>query len=185
VDGVLLVGSTPVSSTEKGQHSSPRYEFFQQIVKCSNRAPLRAGVQRKHLSWTGTGTRNVRHLAAHGLPVMAGSSLPVTCARRPSRCRQRARCGSGLCRLRRRRQLRFPRLETIQCMVERRKGGESGVKWVQSYRGDDFWKAYERYLAKDCGNPPCAQPYAQAVAARVNDIFPTRSRTCSVWSRIP
>ena len=35
----------------------------------------------------------------------------------------------------------FHGLETIQCMVERRKGGESGVKWVQAYRGDKFWQA--------------------------------------------
>jgi hypothetical protein len=28
-------------------------------------------------------------------------------------------------------------------MVERRKGGESGVKWLQAYQGDAFWKAYE------------------------------------------
>ena len=32
-------------------------------------------------------------------------------------------------------------LETMQCMVERRKGGESGVKWLQAYRGDAFWQA--------------------------------------------
>jgi hypothetical protein len=34
-------------------------------------------------------------------------------------------------------------LETLQCMVERRKGGETGVDWVQAYRGDNFWKAHE------------------------------------------
>ena len=28
-------------------------------------------------------------------------------------------------------------------MVERRKGGETGVEWVQTYRDDAFWKAYE------------------------------------------
>ena len=28
-------------------------------------------------------------------------------------------------------------------MVERRKGGESGVEWLQAYRGDNFWQAYE------------------------------------------
>jgi hypothetical protein len=30
----------------------------------------------------------------------------------------------------------FHGLETIHCMVERRKGGETGVEWLQTYRGD-------------------------------------------------
>mgnify|MGYP001593590173 CR=1 FL=1 len=33
----------------------------------------------------------------------------------------------------------FHALETIQCMVERRKGGETGVKWIQAYRGESFY----------------------------------------------
>jgi len=33
-------------------------------------------------------------------------------------------------------------LETIQCMVERRAGGETGVDWLQAYRGESFWQAY-------------------------------------------
>jgi hypothetical protein len=40
----------------------------------------------------------------------------------------------------------FHGLETIQCMVERRKGGETGVKWLQAYDRDDFWKAHEAGL---------------------------------------
>jgi hypothetical protein len=35
----------------------------------------------------------------------------------------------------------FHALETIQCMAERRKGGETGVAAVQAYRGDALWKA--------------------------------------------
>jgi hypothetical protein len=35
-------------------------------------------------------------------------------------------------------------LEAVQCMVERRKGGETGVEWLQAYRGDNFWKAHEQ-----------------------------------------
>ena len=35
----------------------------------------------------------------------------------------------------------FHGLETLQCMLERRKGGEVGVRWLQAYRGDKFWDA--------------------------------------------
>src|SRR4030081_2388605 len=40
----------------------------------------------------------------------------------------------------------FHGLETIQCMVERRKGGETGVESLQTYRGDSFWKAHQEGL---------------------------------------
>ena len=39
----------------------------------------------------------------------------------------------------------FHALEAMQCMVERRKGGETGVKAVQLIEGDAVWKAGERW----------------------------------------
>ena len=38
----------------------------------------------------------------------------------------------------------FHALETLQCMVERRAGGETGVKAVQAVWGDAVWGAIDR-----------------------------------------
>ena len=34
----------------------------------------------------------------------------------------------------------FHALETLQCMVERRKGGETGINGVRCFEGDSVWK---------------------------------------------
>jgi len=35
----------------------------------------------------------------------------------------------------------FHALETLQCMLDRRKGGETGVAWVEVLKGDAVWQA--------------------------------------------
>jgi hypothetical protein len=97
----------------------------------------------KHLSWNWEWARKMYDTSREmGFAFMAGSSLPVTW-RTPSiemplgaRIREAlCVCYGGVD------SYDFHGLETIQCMVERRKGGESGVKWVQAYRGPSFWDA--------------------------------------------
>ncbi|MBI3698069.1 MAG: hypothetical protein HY238_24935 [Acidobacteria bacterium] len=146
VDGVVLVGEHgKYPRNEKGQTRYPRYEFFQEIVKVfrsSGRAvPL---FNDKHLSWNWEWAREMYDTARElKFPFMAGSSLPVTW-RTPSvemplgaKIREAmCVCYGGVD------SYDFHGLETIQCIVERRQGGETGVKWLHAYRGDRFWQAY-------------------------------------------
>jgi hypothetical protein len=146
VDGVLLIGEHgDYPTSEKGQRLYPRYEFFQEIVavyRSSGRcAPL---FNDKHLSWRWDWAQEMVDVSRElGFPFMAGSSLPVTW-RTPSidlpfgaRVREALCIGYGGVD-----SYDFHALETLQCMVERRAGGEHGVQWLQAYRGDAFWKAH-------------------------------------------
>lgn len=147
VDGVMLVGEHGrYPRNEKGQTQYPRYEFFREVIKVyesSGRAvPL---FNDKHLSWNWEWAREMYDTARRmKFPFMAGSSLPVTwrtpSLEMPDGVRVREAmcvCYGGVD------SYDFHGLETIQCMVERRAGGESGVEWVQAYRGENFWKAHQ------------------------------------------
>ena len=56
----------------------------------------------------------------------------------------------------------FHALEGLQCMVERRRGGETGVKAVQMLEGDAVWKAGEegRYSKELLACRPLPQRHA-------------------------
>jgi hypothetical protein len=147
VDGVVLVGEHGrYRRNEKGQTLYPRYEFFQQIVKVFKDGGRSVPVfNDKHLSWSWERAKEMYDTARTlGFPLMAGSSLPVTW-RTPSveiplgaRIREAmCVCYGGVD------SYDFHGLETLQCMVERRHGGETGVKWLQAYRGEAFWKAHQ------------------------------------------
>lgn len=147
VDGVILVGEHgKYPRNEKGQTQYPRYEFFKKIVdvyKSSGRSvPL---FNDKHLSWNWDWAKEMYDTSREmKFAFMAGSSLPVTW-RTPSlemplgsRIREAVCVAYGGVD-----SYDYHALETLQCMVERRKGGETGVKWLQAYRGDAFWKALD------------------------------------------
>jgi hypothetical protein len=144
VDGVLLIaehGDYP--DNEKGQKLYPRYEFFREIVKVfedSGRGvPL---FNDKHLSWKWEWAREMHDTSRRiGSPFMAGSSPPVTWRTPSIDIPHGAPVREALCV--------FGgwidggdihAFETLQCMIERRKGGESGVRSVRAYRGENFWK---------------------------------------------
>jgi len=69
----------------------------------------------------------------------------------------------------------FHGLETIQCMVERRRGGEAGVKWIQAYRGPAFWDAlrdgvWSRELMESA---LCRSHTLTPARPTFNDVFPS------------
>jgi hypothetical protein len=182
VDGVVLVGEHGhYPKNEKGQTKYPRYEFFRQIVdvyRASNRAvPLFSD---KHLSWNWDWAKEMYDTSrAMKFPFLAGSSLPVTW-RTPSvemplgsPIREALCVGYGGVD-----SYDFHALETIQCMVERRKGGESGVRWIQAYRGENFWKALsEGVWPADLMNAALCRSHTLTPARPgFNDIFPSREQ---------
>jgi hypothetical protein len=147
VDGVILVGEHGrYPRNDRGQTLYPRYEFFNEIVKIFRDSGRSVPVfNDKHLSWKWEWAREMYDTSRRmGFPLMAGSSLPVTW-RTPSiemplgaRVREAlCVCYGGVD------SYDFHGLETLQGMVERRRGGETGVKWVQAYRGESFWKAQQ------------------------------------------
>jgi hypothetical protein len=179
VDGVVLVGEHGrYPRNEKGQTLYPRYEFFNQIVKVFEDSGRSVPVfNDKHLSWNWEWAKKMYDTSRRmGFPLMAGSSLPVTW-RTPSiemplgaRIREAmCVCYGGVD------SYDFHGLETLQCMVERRRGGESGVKWVQAYRGDAFWKAHQEGVwPKDLFDAALCRSHTLKPARQgFNHIFPT------------
>jgi len=145
VDGVLLIGEHGnYPYNEKGQHLYPRRRLFEETVKtfddCGRVVPVFSD---KHLSYSWDNAKWMYDTAKKmKIPFMAGSSLPVTWRRPPLElplnCELEDALAVGYADVE---AYGFHALETLQCMIERRQGGESGVKAVQCLMGDDVWKA--------------------------------------------
>src|SRR5579884_1805655 len=179
VDGVVVVGEHGhYPKNEKGQTKYPRWEFFEQIVKVYKDSGRSVPMfNDKHLSWNWDWAKAMYDTSRQmGFPYMAGSSLPVTW-RIPSiemplgsRIREAlCVCYGGVD------SYDFHGLETIQCMVERRRGGETGVKWIQAYRGDKFWDALKEGIwpRKLMNAALCRSHTLTPARPGFNDIFPT------------
>lgn len=145
VDAVLSVveqGDYP--RNHKDQILYPRYDYFQQCVQVFQ-------TEGRAVPYFNHGSLSFSFQEAHSMvgaaerldfPMMAGSSLPVTW-RIPdvdiplgAQIEDAVMVGIGGID-----GADFDALEALQCMMERRKGGETGVKSVQFLERDDVWAA--------------------------------------------
>ncbi len=147
VDAVLIIGEHGEYPTnEKSQKLYPRYEFFKQCVQVFEADGRAVPVYNdKHLSYS---FKKAREMVddAHRLrfPLLAGSSVPVSWRlpdlELPLDCEIESALMIGIGGPD---AMDYHCLEAMQCMVERRKHGETGVKAVQIVEGDAVWKAGE------------------------------------------
>lgn len=172
VAGVLSIGEHgdyPYTKDTQ-QHMYPRRRFFDGIVavfrKHKRVVPL---FNDKHLAYAWGDAKHMYDTARElRIPFLAGSSIPVAWRVPPLELPRDCALGEalvlgygGL------ESYGFHALEGLQCMVERRKGGESGVATVQAVRGEEITRAekagrWSRDLleaaAAVCPAPPKGRP---------------------------
>lgn len=144
VDAVLIIaehGDYP--KNDLGQVLYPRYEFFKECVDVFTADGRSVPVYNdKHLSYSFEKARwMVDQSKKLGFPMLAGSSLPVTWRlpnlELPLGCEieEALMVGVGGSD-----PMDYHALDAMQCMVERRKGGETGIKSVQLIDGAAVWE---------------------------------------------
>lgn len=150
VDGVLLIGehgNYPLN--DKGQILYPRYEWMEEIARVFKKVGKSVPVfNDKHLSYTfDKASKMLGRGKELGFPVMAGSSLPVVWRRPELELKLDTPIEDGLVATYGPLEVYgFHGLETLQTMMERRKGGETGVKAVTCLVGKDVWRAADKGL---------------------------------------
>jgi hypothetical protein len=143
VDAVCFVGEHGnYPSNDRGQKLYPRYELMEQIVEVFRRTGKVVPVfSDKHLSYSWLKAKEMYDWSrALKFPLMAGSSIPLT-VRTPE---LEIPWGAGL-----ESALMlgygdldaygFHTLESLQCMVVRREGGETGIRSVEWLEGPAVW----------------------------------------------
>lgn len=147
VDGVVIIGEHGTyPRNELGQTLYPRYEFFKQVVQVFEESGRSVPVfNDKHLSTSWDRCKEMVEDAKRlNFAFLAGSSLPVT-RRLPAidlpygtPLAESVCAGYGGVD-----SYDFHGLEAAQCMSERRRGGEVGIRRVQALRGPSVWEHLE------------------------------------------
>lgn len=147
VEGVLCIGEHGQYPKNKiGQILYPRKRFFDEVFATFEKAKKAVPVLHdKHFGPQWEDAKAMYDLAKkYRAPLLAGSTIPLTWRKPdlqlPMGCELRGAFmlgygppeGYG-----------FHALEGLQCMVERRKGGEKGVRSVQALKGKEMWTAME------------------------------------------
>ncbi len=147
VDAVLSIGEHGDYSTNaKGQILYPRRRFFEEICKVLEKSEKSVPVfSDKHLAATWDDAKWMYDRARKlMLPFMAGSSVPVTWRKPnlvlPKGCELTGAVQIGYGPFE---GYGFHALEGLQCMVERRAGGETGVKAVTAHTGQAITEAFD------------------------------------------
>ena len=155
-------------ATSIGQTKYPRYEFFKQVTdvfrrgwphvaRCSTTSTCRGN---------GTGPRRWSTRRGRlGFPFLAGSSLPVTWRMPSIDMPYGAEVEEVMCvAIGGVDSYDFHALETIQCMAERRQGGETGVVACRPCGATPVWKAHGgRHVGPPAaGIPNCSRPACAA-----------------------
>lgn len=146
VAGVLSIGEhgnypfTP----DTNQHMYPRRRFFDEIAATFRRVGQVVPVfNDKHLAYRWDDAKHMFDTArALQIPFLAGSSVPVAWRvpplDLPRDCEIEAAVTIGHGGLE---SYGFHALETHQCLIERRRGGETGLAAIQAVRGNEILKA--------------------------------------------
>ena len=183
VDAVLIIGEHGNYPNNKiGQKMYPRYEFFRQTVEVFRKDGRVLPVfNDKHLSWNWDWAKEmVETSRTMRFPLIAASSLPVTWRMPSIDLPYDAEVEEMMCiAMGNVDSYDFHALETIQCMAERRRGGETGVVHVQALRGEPVWKAMAAeswasggwdprlFEACLCRSQTLAQPAARPAQPRI------------------
>ncbi len=163
VEGVLCIGEHgDYPKNAKGQTLYPRRRFFAEVCRVFEKTKKTVPVfSDKHLSATWTDAKWMYDKSRElFVPFLAGSSIPLAWRRPelklPKNCPLIEAVQVGYSSLE---AYGFHALEGLQCMAERRKGGETGVKAVQCLQGRAMWEALD--------NGRWSKPLLDAALARV------------------
>jgi hypothetical protein len=150
VEGILLIaehGDYPFSAT--GNHQFPKRRFWEEVLKVFRKSGRVVPVfSDKHLSDNWADAKFIYDSARElKIPLMAGSSLPVTWRYPPLDVAQGERVSEIVAlTYHTTDSYGFHGLEAVQALAEQRRGGETGVRSVQCLLGDAVWKAIDERL---------------------------------------